>query len=421
MKSSFFQTFESEHRKISVQKFSNICSFFSNNTINLTCEIVEKSIIISIAKISKLISKQNVEWRFRIVYLFTKLKTFRLNFSLNTFVIISKIIKNVSNQEIACVRTMCKFCKQNFNFNKKFFEHINEHKILKRINTIKTTCEFENKSIDICSFSLYELLIFATSKNLTLNTKTFLQFDSSKCSNFQLRAFDFELKSIKKFSIQQIVYVRIYKRCKQNFNFNNKFHEYIREHQVQTSVENLNFRIFASEFTCKIKKKSIFICLFVSFVSQKSFIFFAISRNQIFSTQTITQFLLSKCSNFSIATYKINLKSIKNAIVVCLLIFSFIFSTFFRKHQEFHIQKFYLIVNDLNRVFVEKHKSFDLQQHQNRCRFSQNFDFRQFDRSCLIFSKKFYFIIENLFEMFDEKFKKKFYFKIKTTCFFKHF
>ena len=48
-----------------------------------------------------------------------------------------------------------------------------------------------------------------------------------------------------------------------------------------------------------------------------------------------------------------------------------------------------------------------MQQHQNRCRFSQNFDFRQLVRSCSIFSKKSYFIIENLFEMFDENFKKK--------------
>ena len=58
-------------------------------------------------------------------------------------------------------------------------------------------------------------------------------------------------------------------------------------------------------------------------------------------------------------------------------------------------------------MFVEKSRSFDLQQQQNRCRFSQNFDFRQLDRSCSISSKKSYFTIENLFEMFDENFRKK--------------
>ena len=406
---SSFQTFESEHREISVQEFSDICSFFSNNIVNSTCEIVEKLIIISIAKISKLISKQNVEWRFRIVYLFTKLKTFRLNFSLNTFVIISKIIKNVSNQEIACVRTMCKFCKQNFNFNKKFFEHINEHEILKRINTIKTTCEFENKSIDICSSFLHESLIFATSKNLTSNTKTFMQFDSSRWFNFQLRAFDSASKSMKKFSIQQIVCARICKRCKQNFNFNNKFHEHIREHHVRKSVKSLNFRIFASEIAYKIKKKSTIVCLFVSF---DSFIFFATSKS-IFCFASIS----SKCSRFSIATFNITSKSMKKLSINCSFTFSISFSrTFVSKHQ-----KSYLIIDDLNRMFVENFKSFDLRQHHNRRFFSQSFDFCQFDRSCSIFSKKFHLIIENLFEMFDEKFKKKIYFKIKTTCFFKHF
>ena len=72
-------------------------------------------------------------------------------------------------------------------------------------------------------------------------------------------------------------------------------------------------------------------------------------------------------------------------------------------------------MNDLNRMFVEKSKSFRLQQHQNRCNFSQNFDFRQLHRSCSIFSKKFYLIIENLFEMFDEIFKKKIYFTVKKV------
>ena len=221
---------------------------------------------------------------------------------------------------------------------------------------------------------------------------------------------------MKRFSIKQIVCVRICKRCKQNFNFNNKFHKHIRQHHVRKSIKNFDFRIFTSEFACKIKKKSTIECFFVSFVS---FIFFATSRNQIFSTKIISQFLSSKCSNFSIATYKINSKSMKNAIVDCSFIFSSISSLdSIRKHQKFHIQKFYLIVNDLNRMFVENSKSFDLRQHHNRRFFSQNFDFRQLDRSCSIFSKKFHFIIENLFEMFDEKFKKKSLFQNQNNVFF---
>ena len=64
-------------------------------------------------------------------------------------------------------------------------------------------------------------------------------------------------------------------------------------------------------------------------------------------------------------------------------------------------------MNDLNRMFVEKFKSFDLQQHQNRRFFSQSFDLRQVSQSCFsIVSKKSYLIIENLFEIFVEKFTK---------------
>ena len=203
------------------------------------------------------------------------------------------------------------------------------------------------------------------------------------------------------------------RRCNQIFNFNNEFHEHIREHHVRKFVKSLNFRIFASKFTCKIKRKSTIVCSFVSFVSQKSFIFFVTSRNQIFSTKLILQFLSSKCSNFSIATYKIDSKFVKSAIVVCSFIFLFISAHIsVRKHQKFHIQKFYLIVNDLNRMFVEKFKSFDLRQHYNRRFFQQSFDIRQFD------SIKFHFIIENLFEMFNEKFKKKNLLKSQDNDFF---
>ena len=58
-------------------------------------------------------------------------------------------------------------------------------------------------------------------------------------------------------------------------------------------------------------------------------------------------------------------------------------------------------------MFAEKFKSFDSKQHQNRYRFSQSFDFRQSDRSCSTFSKKSYFIIENLFRIFNENLKRK--------------
>ena len=397
--------------EIDVQKHFIVNSLFLIDTIKSTCKIAKKSTIASIAKFSKSISKKKTKSRIRIVYLFAKLKTSRLDFSLNTFVTISKTMKNSSIQKIVRIRAKCKQCEQNFDFNKKFFEHISEHKVLKFVKnssftifTLKSLCEFERKSIDICSFFSFESLIFTTSKNLTSNTKTFLQFVSSKYSNFQLRVFNFASKSTKNASISRIVDVRtICKRCKQNFNFNNKFHEYIREHHVRKSVQSLNFKIFASKLTCKIKKKSIFICSFVSFVSQKSFIFFATSRNQIFSTKIISQFLLSKCSNFSIATHKISSKLKKKLSISCSFIFSLSSSRILvRNHQKFHIQNFYLIMNDL-------------QQHYNRRFFSQSFDVRQFR---FAFSKRFHLIIENLFEMFDKKFRKTNLFQSRNNVFF---
>ena len=368
------RTFQSKHQKIDIQKHSIICSFFSNNIVNSTREIVEKLTIISIAKISKLISKQNVEWRFRIVYLFTKLKISRLNFSLNTFVIISKEIKNVSIQKIIYVRTICKFCEQNFNFNEKFFEHIREHEILKRINKIKSIYEITNKSTIACSFH------------------------SQKSSN-----------STKNTSIQ-----RICKKCKQNFNFNNKFHDYIRKHHVRKFVKNLNFRTFASKFTYEIIEKSTNIYLFVSFVSQKSFIFSTTSRNQIFLTKIVSRFVSSNDSSFSIATHEITLKFVKIASINIFFISIATFSTMFRKS----ISKFHFTIDNLSRMFVENFKLFDLQQYQNRRFFSQNFEFRQFSQLCFSISTKFYFIIEMLFNIFDEKFKKIDLFQNQNNVFF---
>ena len=58
-------------------------------------------------------------------------------------------------------------------------------------------------------------------------------------------------------------------------------------------------------------------------------------------------------------------------------------------------------MNDLSRMFDEKSRSFDLQQYQNRALSSRSFDVRQ------SYSIKSHLIIENLFEMFNEKFRKK--------------
>ena len=405
------QTRALKSQKIDVQKSSVISSSLSTTTINSTCKVAKKSTITSIAKVSKITSEQRVEWRFRTAYLSTRLKASRLSLSLNTFVIISETMKNASIQEVACARAMCKSCKQNFNFNNELFEHIREHETLKRINdfhlsinTVKAACEFVQKSINTCSSSSYESLIFTTSRNLISSTKTSLQSVSSKCSSLQLRVFNSASKSTKSISVQRIFCVRtICKRCKQNFNFNNKLHEHIRQYHARKSVKNSDFRVFTSESTYKIVEKSAVSC---SINSQfASSIFFATSRSQMFSVENASRSVSSNDSHFSITTSKIISKSMKKLSANCSLTFSISSSqTSIRKHQKSH-NEFYLIVNDLSRMFHEKFKSFDLRQHHNRCSSSQSFDIRQSHFS--FFSIKSHLTIENLFEMFDEKFKRK--------------
>ena len=259
--------------KMNVQKHSIVNSFFLIDTIKSTCKIAKKSTIVSIVKFSKFIFEKRIKFRIRIVYLFSKLKASRLNFSLNILITISKTMKNSSIQKIAHIQTKCKQCEQNFDFNRKFFEHINEHKILKfvknlffLINTVKSICETMKKSTIASSFfSQKSSNFFATLKKFVTNTRIFLQFVSSKNSNFSITKSTISSKRVKNISFQQIVCVRICKRCKQNFNFNNKFHEHVREHHVRKFVKNLNFRVFASKHTYNMKKK-INIYLFVCFV-----------------------------------------------------------------------------------------------------------------------------------------------------------
>ena len=85
----------------------------------------------------------------------------------------------------------------------------------------------KKKSTHSCSsFSQKLSIYFPTSRNLVTDTRIFLQFVSSKDSNFSITTFKISSKRVKN------TCVRICKHCKQNFNFNNKFHDYIREHHV---------------------------------------------------------------------------------------------------------------------------------------------------------------------------------------------
>ena len=181
------------------------------------------------------------------------------------------------------------------------------------------------------------------------------------------------LEHIKQVSCSKV----ICKHCEQNFNFKNKFHEHIREQHIQKSNIKSNLRFLTSDFTYKIKKKSAIIC---SSVSLASFILFATSK---FSHLFIATFDITS-KQTEIATMLITRDFISKRIQIVAFNCSFTFSTsssstFVRKHQ-----KSYFIIDDLNRMFVKKLKSFDLRYHQNRHAFSQDFDIRSSrqTRSC---------------------------------------
>ena len=180
-----------------------------------------------------------------------------------------------------------------------------------------------------------------------------------------------------------------------------------------SNVKSSDFRVFASESRYKIAEKSAVTC---STASHASLTLFATSRSQIFSTKMSSRSVSFKDSHLSIATLKITSKSLKKLSINCSFISSLSSSRIFvRKHQELHMQKSYLTMNDLSRMFDEKFKSFDLQQHQNSALSSRSFDIRQFH------SIKFYLTIENLFEMFNEKFRKKSLFQNQKNVSFREF
>ena len=283
----------------------------------------------------------------------------------------------------------------------------------KNLHLLITTSEITLEYAKNTSDSLIEIAevaeIFAKSiANIRAQTVRIRARREVECSNLKKQALTFASKSMKRLSFQQTVCVRtICKRCKQNFNFNNKFHEHIRQHHARRTVKDSVLRVSTLEFAYKIVEKSADICSSVS--QSASSISFATSRSQIFSAKIVSRSVSSSDSNLTIATFKITSKSMKKLSINCSLTSSLSSSrNSIRKHHEFHMQKSFLIMNDLSRMFNEKSKSFDLRAHQDRSYSSQSFDIRQSSQSCFsIASKKSYLTIENLFEMFDEKFRKK--------------
>ena len=128
---------------------------------------------------------------------------------------------------------ICKLCKQSFNFNKKLYEHIRNHEILKlaknshfSINAVNLICEIEETS-------------FATFKTIAL----------LKRSNLSFFTLEIKSKSTKKSTTCR--------RCNQIFNFNNKFHEHIRQHcDERASNSTFESTLLSYRIECQSRNSS---------------------------------------------------------------------------------------------------------------------------------------------------------------------
>lgn len=165
-------------------------------------------------------------------------------------------------------------------------------------------------------------------------------------------------------SIQQVVCVRaICKHCKQSFNLNNKLHEHIREHHARKPIKNSLFQATASRSTYNIDEKPSVACPPAPLAPSSSS---ATPRSKRSSTKIASQFLLPKCSKLPIATYKFSPRSMKNVWAHCPPTPSPSSRMPTPKHQESHIQKSYLTMDDLRRMFAGKPRPFDLRQNRYR-------------------------------------------------------
>ena len=373
-----FSTFESKNQKIQISKF--VKNFhFSINAINLVCEAMKMSIIACSfvsQKFDIFIATSRQKFEFVMIFEIV-IASKRSHFSFIAFEIVSDSIENTSTQ--------CSFISSRSSFSQTIeseFQKISVWKLSEfcsflSIDTVKSICENKKNSAVTCSFvsfvSQISFIFFSVFKKRcykcqinvlsiqkhyfeshsfdeTLRHRLKQQFARrahqqkqkiqkqtkiekvinrsilSVCLNFSIATFEIKSKSTKKSTTCR--------RCNKIFNFNNKFHKHVREHYVRKFVKSLNFRVFTSKFTYKIIEKSTNIRLFVLFISQKSFILFATSKSQKFWFSTIFESVIASTrSDFSIASYKISSKSIKNAIVNCSFIFSFISSyTSIRKH-----------------------------------------------------------------------------------------
>ena len=198
------QTFESEHQEISVQKSSEFCSSLSIDTVKSVCEIQKKSTIIETFALQASHISSTTS-RSQIAFEITSSKD--SNLSTEAFKIVSKSMKKKSNQEITCVRVICKLCKQNFNFNKKLYEHIRNHEDLKlvkkshlSINAVNLVCEIEKISLASHRLSASSA---KSQKSIFESAIAFRTVNLLKRSNLSSSTFETKSKSTKKSTTYQ--------------------------------------------------------------------------------------------------------------------------------------------------------------------------------------------------------------------------
>ena len=404
-----------EPQQIDVQKPPVISSSLSTTTANSTCKAAEKPATTPTAEASEVTPEQRAEWRSRTAYLSTRLKASRLGLPLNTFVTIPETVESASIQGAACARAMCTTCKQDFSSNNELFEHIREHEALKRINDshlsiniAKSTCEAVEKPANACPPPPQESPTPpATPRNLVTDTRIPLQPVSPKGSNLPIATPRLTSERVENASIQRIACVRTTcKRCNQIFNSNNKLHEHIRQHHARKPVtpKGSDLRVSAPESLCNTIEKPAVSCSFTPQSAPPTPP--ATPRSQMSSAEMPSRPVSPKGSHLPIATLRITPKSVEKLPAITPP--SSPPRTPVREHHEFHMQKSYLTVDDLSRMFTGKPRPFGLPPHQDRLYSPQRSGIRQSSQPCFsTASKKPYLTIENLSEMFDGKSRRK--------------
>ena len=303
LKSSFSQTFESKHQKITIQKFSIISASFSIDTINLVYETMKKSVIeLSFFALFDIFNSarfhQNSEKRrFNQIVIFIQhfqqcqhlydesklfewMKVIFCNFVdiwfrnqsnfifLHDFdIVLTKTFLERSNLSLSTSETRsesteksttCRHCKQTFKFKKLFRKHKREQHAKKfvissffRFHAFKSVCKAKKKS------AIKDVTTLFASQKLQISVQKFQKIDVQK-----------------------------------------------------HSVVNSFFTSSTSEATCEFVEKS---TVTYSSFSQKSSTFFATSRNFVTNTKISLRLVSFNCSSFSIATFEITSKCTKSA------------------------------------------------------------------------------------------------------------